>query len=130
MDAWINPLTADYAASATAPGDLTRDPAPGIGNAVYLRLQTPLGTWWAEPALGSRLHELQREKATPRTQALARQYALQALQPLLTDGRCSDIDVAVDIGSDASGAGRLLLAVTVTPAGGAPVVFRVPVRVA
>lgn len=130
MDAWLNPLTGDYADSTTAAGDLARDPAPGIGNAVYLRLMTPVGSWWANPAFGSRLHELAREKAVPRIEALAVQHCRDALQPLLDDGRCSAIDVAVDITSDATRAGRLVLAITVTPSGGAPQVFRVPVRVA
>nr|MDN1656773.1 hypothetical protein [Escherichia coli] len=31
-------------------------------NAVYLRLATPLGSYWADALLGSRLHELKREK--------------------------------------------------------------------
>lgn len=29
-----------------------------LGNAVYIRLATPLGSWWADTSIGSRLHEL------------------------------------------------------------------------
>ena len=39
-----------------------RDPADGLANAVWLRLATPLGSYWADATLGSRLHELQRDQ--------------------------------------------------------------------
>ena len=51
MDAYISPLTGDYAGTRT----------DTLANTVYLRLMTPLGSWWADPGLGSRLHELMRE---------------------------------------------------------------------
>ena len=54
-----------------------------LANAVYLRLMTPLGSYWADPTLGSRLHELQREKDVSRVAVLARQYAEEALAPLV-----------------------------------------------
>lgn len=90
-DAYIDPITGAYVSAA---GDLDRDPADGLANAVYLRVMTPLGSWWADVTLGSRLHELQREKDVPRVQRLARQYIEQALQPLLDDGRVSSITLA------------------------------------
>lgn len=90
-DAYIDPSTGAY---VSATGDLDRDPADGLANAVYLRVMTPLGSWWADVTLGSRLHELQREKDVPRVQRLARQYIEQALQPLLDDGRVSSITLA------------------------------------
>lgn len=90
-DAYIDPSTGAYVSAA---GDLDRDPADGLANAVYLRVMTPLGSWWADVTLGSRLHELQREKDVPRVQRLARQYIEQALQSLLDDGRVSSITVA------------------------------------
>jgi phage gp46-like protein len=93
-DAYIDPLTGDYAqADALRPGTLQRDPANGLANAVYLRITTPLGSWWADPTLGSRLHELQREKDTPRVERLAQQYCEQALQPLIDDGRVTSLVV-------------------------------------
>lgn len=52
MDTWIDPATGDYAGARIS----------RLENAVYLRLMTPLGSWWADTSLGSRLHELAREK--------------------------------------------------------------------
>ncbi|WP_321883606.1 phage GP46 family protein [Burkholderia cepacia] len=83
MDALLNPTTGDYTGTRTQ----------SLANAVYLRLQTPLGSYWSDPNLGSRLHELQREKDTPRVRRLAIQYAEQALQPLIDDRRATQITV-------------------------------------
>ena len=85
MDALLNPATGDY---------LLNQSAQGIENEVYVRLVTPLGSYWAEPALGSRLHELRRMKDLPRMAVLARQYAEQALQPILDARR---INVAASL---------------------------------
>ncbi len=74
MDMGLDPLTGDYS------GQVIDD----LGNAVYLRLQTPLGSWWADLTLGSRLPELQREKDVPRIQTLAKQCSEQAAQPTLS----------------------------------------------
>ncbi len=86
MDPLINPATADYAGERTT----------SLANAVYVRLMTPLGTWWAEPEMGSRLHELNREKDLDRIYILARQYAEQALRPILTSGRAQAIRVTAE----------------------------------
>lgn len=88
MDIALDPATADYA----APWQRIQT----LANAVYLRLMTPLGSWWADPLVGSRLHELQREKDRPRVYVLARQYAEQALQPMIDDGRARSITVTAD----------------------------------
>lgn len=88
MDTALDPATADYA----VPWQRIQT----LANAVYLRLVTPLGSWWADPTVGSRLHELQREKDRPRVYVLARQYAEQALQPLIGDGRARSITVTAD----------------------------------
>lgn len=84
MDALLDPSTGDYAGIAT----------DALSNAVYLRLQTPLGSWWADPTLGSRLHELAREKDVARVARLAQQYSEQALAPIIADGRARRIDVS------------------------------------
>jgi phage gp46-like protein len=93
------------------------DPATGkydgtrinnLGNAVWLRIMTPLGSWWARPELGSRLHELQRQKALPRVAVLAEQYARSALADLVSAGRAQSVDARAVL----SGA-RLGLHVTV-----------------
>lgn len=115
MDAQLDPTTGDY----------TGTRIDHLGNAVYLRLMTPRGTWWADPTLGSRLHELAREKDVPRISILARQYAEQALQPLLDDGRARAIEVTAEQPHN----GRCLLHVRVTEAGGAAYAFEHFVRV-
>lgn len=109
MDAQLDPLSGDY----------TGQRIGHLGNAVYLRLQTPRGSWWADPSLGSRLHELAREKDVTRVGVLARQYAEQALQTLLDDGRARSIEVSVDQPHN----GRCLLHVAVEDASGAAYTF-------
>lgn len=86
MDTYIAPLTQDY----------TDERISHLGNAVYLRIMTPRGSFWADPTLGSRLHELAREKDVPRIRVLTRQYVEQALQPLLDDGRARSLTVSVE----------------------------------
>lgn len=83
MDALIDTQTGDYTGTSTST----------LQTAVYLRLTVPLGSWWADTTLGSRLYTLQREKDVARVRTLARQYAEQALQPILDDGRASRITV-------------------------------------
>lgn len=109
MDAQINPTTRDY----------TGNRINHLGNAVYLRLVTPMGTWWGDTTLGSRLHELQREKDVPRIQILARQYAEQALAPLVADGRARSVAVTTRQPHD----GHCLMLVEVVDATGAPYTF-------
>ncbi|EJM77256.1 phage GP46 family protein [Pseudomonas sp. GM60] len=115
MDAGINPTT----------GDLTGQRVNTLANAVYIRLVTPLGTWLADPTLGSRLHELRREKDRPRVGILAKQYAEQALQPLINDGRARKISISAEQPHN----GWLVLHVEIIDATGNPQVFRQPVRV-
>lgn len=130
MDAWINPTTRDYEPSSAPVGSLVRDPANGLANAAYLRLTTPLGQWFGDVTLGSRLHELQREKDTPRVERLALQYSRAALKPLLDDGRAASIDISTVRDKDASAGGRLLLSIVIVDAVGDRQSFQVPVRVA
>lgn len=120
MDTYIDPTTAAYVRTAT---DLKRDPANGLANAIYLRLITPLGSYWAVPSLGSRLHELVRSKATGAIELLARQYASAALQPLLDDGRASAIDIETGLRTMADASKALAMHITVTDARGQRVVF-------
>lgn len=122
MDALIDPATGGYQVQNGAP---VRDPAGGLENAVYLRLRTPLGSYWADPTLGSRLHELQREKDLSRVAVLARQYAEQALEPIVADGRATEIQVSVD----RPGNGWLYLLIEVTAASGERLTFKHPVKV-
>lgn len=106
-------------------GDYTGTRTTSLHNAAYLRLVTPLGAWWADRSLGSRLHELVREKDRSRVYVLARQYAEQALAPLLTDGRATDVLVSVH----RTHHGWCLLWVEIFQADGQTVTFKHPVRV-
>lgn len=110
---------------STATGDYTTSRVYSLQNAVYLRLETPLASYWGDPLLGSRLHELKREKDVPRVQMLAVQYAEQALKPLLDDGRAQSITVE----SKKESKGWLLLLITVTDSSGTPHKFKHPVRI-
>lgn len=86
MDRELNPNTGDY----------TGNQINNLQNAVYIRLITPKGSWWADPKLGSLLHTLVREKDINRISLLARQYAEEALQPIVKDGRADRIRVAAE----------------------------------
>lgn len=121
MDARIDPITRDYVLLA---GAVQRDPAGGLANAIYMRLEVPLGSYWADKTLGSRLHELQREKDVTRVAILARQYAEQALAPILADGRATKITVTTQ-----RAAGRLNLLIEVIAANGQALAFQHPVGV-
>lgn len=121
-DAYLDPTTGGY---VLADGTLTPDPARGLANAVLLRLMTPLGTYWADATLGSRLHELAREKDVERVAVLAKAYCEQALQPLLDDSRATAISVSTERKHD----GWLRLLVQVTDAGGREHLFDHEVRV-
>jgi phage gp46-like protein len=128
MDAYINPITRAYVRTGT---DLERDPANGLANAVYLRLMTPLGSYWANTALGSRLHELtSRAKAVSNVALLARQYAAAALQPIVDDGRAQTIDVQAQTQDMDDASKALVLIIQVVDAAGRQVVFKHHVRVA
>lgn len=115
MDALLDTQTGDYAGARTET----------LANAAYIRLATPLGTYWVNPLLGSRLHELEREKDLARVEVLAEQYAEQALQPLLNDGRARSISITTERG----GSGRLDLLIEIEDATGRTARFRHPVKV-
>jgi phage gp46-like protein len=125
MDTLINPATGDYLADPLHPGALARDPANGLLNAAYLRLMTPLGSWFGDTTLGSRLHELAREKDLARVERLAQQYATSALKPLLTDGRAKTITIS----TLRRGNGQLAMTVELVDARGVLSTFVLPVKV-
>jgi len=121
MDTLINPHTRDYELLA---GAAQRDPSGGLINAIYLRLSTPLGSYWANPTLGSRLHELAREKDIASVAKLAGQYAEQALAPIIADGRATAINVSTE-----RQAKRLALLIEAHAANGDTLTFKHPVQV-
>ena len=116
MDILIDPLTRDYVLQG---GVLSHDPAGGLANSCFMRLEIPLGSYWADRALGSRLHELQREKDLARVGILAKQYAEMALAPVLADGRASKITVTTQ-----RAASRLSLLIEVLAANGQTLTFQ------
>lgn len=122
MDAFVSPNTRDY---VLLEGAAQRDPAGGLANSCYLRLTVPLGSYWAHPELGSRLHELQRGKDVARVALLARQYAEQALAPILEDGRATQIDVSTEQPRN----GRINLLIEVLAASGEVLTFKHPVGI-
>lgn len=115
MEPRLDPSTGSYTGLQTA----------GLENAVYLRLMVPLASWWRDPLLGSRLHELAREKDTPRVALLAEQYASAALQPLLDSKEAPRVEVTSEAWHD----GWLRLAIRVRDAGGHESLFHHPVAV-
>ena len=128
-DAELDPYTCDYTGQAIT----------SLANAVYLRLMTPLGSWWADTSFGSRLHELQRCKDLAHVRRLAVQYSEVALAPLLADGRARAIRVtashpgragASSFAKDASGAGRCLLHVEVEDNTGGRAIYQYPITLA
>lgn len=115
---------------APTSGDYTGKRIRHLGNAVYIRLATPLGSWWADTSIGSRLHTLAREKDVARVRVLARQYAEAALAPLVRDKRAKSVAVTTeDTAKDATGSGRLLLHIVVTDNTGKQTTYKYPVKV-
>lgn len=122
MDSFIDPTTRDY---VLLQGAVKRDPANGLLNACYLRLTVELGSYWEDVALGSKLYLLRREKDVPRMKVLAKQYAEQALAPILADGRATQITVTAMQPGD----GRLYFLFEVIAASGQSLTFKHPVSV-
>lgn len=115
MDALLDPKTRDY----------TGTRATSLQNAVYIRLETPLGSYWADPDLGSKLYLLARSKDTLRVHTLAVQYAEQALDSLVSSGRAQSVTVSSKSGET----GWLFLLIDVVDAAGNPHHFQHPVKV-
>ncbi|WP_419852120.1 phage GP46 family protein [Actinobacillus pleuropneumoniae] len=115
MDREISPLTRDY----------TSEHIHTLQNAVYIRLTTPLGSWWADGRVGSLLHLITREKDLSRVGFLAQQYAEEALQPLVDDGRAESIRVEYTQPKN----GSLILHIHVTDAQGETFSFEHAVKV-
>jgi phage gp46-like protein len=115
METALDPSTGDYLGSSTTT----------LLNAVYIRLKTPLGSYPFDKKLGSRLHELAREKDVPRIKKLAVQYSEQALAPLVTRGEAKSITVTAEQPHN----GWLKLLIVVVDAGGREQTFKYPVKV-
>ncbi|MDL2266758.1 phage GP46 family protein [Desulfovibrio sp. OttesenSCG-928-G15] len=119
-DTALDPYTGDYTGQRT--GDLS--------NAVYMRLFTPLGSYWADPSIGSRLHLLARSKDLPNVRVLAKAYADEALAPLVRDGRAEKVTVDVqELAPDDTGAGRMLLLIDIVDLTGKTRTYSYPYKV-
>jgi phage gp46-like protein len=116
MDSRLDPATGDY--------DRTR--IADLSNAAYLRITVPLGSYWGDPTLGSKLYLLRRAKDIERNRSLAIQYTREALQPLIADKRADRIDVDATWAHD----GRLELFGAIYQAGRAVATFQHYVKVA
>jgi len=88
----LDPHTQDYELKA-GQFVLTDD----IMNNIYLSLNVAQGTWAFNPSFGSRLHLLQRAKATAHTAASAKEYCNEALKWLLDAGRADSIEVETEL---------------------------------
>lgn len=109
----------------TRNGDYSGQTINNLQNAVYLRLMTPLGSYWGNKKLGSLLYTLEREKDVQSVSLLAQQYAQQALQPIIDDGRATDISVTTLQTHN----GQLHLNIQVTEMTGEKFIFECPVKV-
>lgn len=115
MDALLDPSTGDYTGTRTTT----------IANAVYLRLKTPLGSYWRDTTLGSLLYTLKRSKDVARVAMLAQQYAEQALEPLVVNDRAQSITVT----ASQPNLGWLMLSIAVVDPTGDTQTFQHPVKV-
>ncbi|TAN61357.1 hypothetical protein EPN18_06815 [bacterium] len=100
----IDPYTRDYVLKA-GQFALTAD----IMNNIYLSLAVRKGAWPFAPKFGSKLHLLQRSKATAHTAAVAKEYCDEALKWILDDGRADSINVVTELDRNSN---RLNLHVT------------------
>jgi phage gp46-like protein len=113
----------------TGLGAMTFEKATTIMNNIYLSLTVQQGSFFADPAFGSRLYLLRRAKNTDKTMNLAIEYCKEALQWLIDTKKA----VAVDVWAEREriqDLNRLKLLVEVTPyTGAAPVAFSIFVEV-
>lgn len=78
-------------------------------SAVMFQLEMRYRAWWGDPEQGSRIRAIMSGE-DPGDISDATDAALQALQPLVGDGRISDLTVAAD--TDETGRGVLVLSYT------------------
>lgn len=89
----INPDTGDIEALDAQPADYMH---PLIQAALILLL-TRRGSYWADPSMGSELHQLRRSKDVAAAPARAEGYAREALKPLVSRGLAARVSVFAGI---------------------------------
>lgn len=102
------------AIDSTGYGQMSFDAETSIRNNIYLSLMTQRGSFFVDPAFGSRLHMLARAKNTDQTAQRAIGYAQQALQWMIDTGRVRAINVLAQR-DPARDRHRLYLLVEATP---------------
>ncbi len=100
----IDPATRDI---VIADGQVVLDDSPAT--AILLAIDIPRGTWYGDPEQGSRLGELVTGHPARDPEALAAEYTREALEPLVAQGRITDLQVH-------AGRGSYAVAVTVSAA--------------
>ncbi|MHB9156271.1 MAG: phage GP46 family protein [Endomicrobiales bacterium] len=77
-------------------GEMTFEKPEDIRNNVFLSLAVRRGSFFQNPAFGSRLHLLKRAKNTTKTAQLAVEYAKEALQWLLDTDKARKVEVTTE----------------------------------
>ncbi len=91
MKNWqIDPSTGDYVMSGGAPVETA-----SLQNPAYVRLKVKRKTWLYAPdeAYGSDLYLIKKRRTDGSQNSLVENTAARALQPLIDDGRASEINV-------------------------------------
>ena len=116
----------DYAIAIDATnghGQMTFVKSSTIMNNIYLSLMLRRGSYFADPAFGSRLHLLKRAKDTARTARLAMDYCKEALQWMLDTGRAASVQVYAKRDLSEHTRRLMLLVEGIPPQGGNAVTF-------
>lgn len=102
-------------------------PKKDIAEVAYLRLTTPLGSYFDDPTLGSNLYKLKRSKDLPRIRGQAIEWAKQALEPMRDEFYLTDISVNA---LDAKKKGHFAISAQMTTADGQKHETHINVKVA
>lgn len=99
-----------------------------LAEAAYLRLLTPLGSYFGDSELGSELHKLKRSKDVPRMRRQAVAWAAESLEPLRAAYYLNDISVTASAGGVT--VGYLVVKAVLTQADGSRTKTSINVQVA
>lgn len=116
-----DPKTLDYVVSNGAP---VNTPAGDLLVPAFIRLRCPKGRWMYDTTLGSRLGEVKKNTMTsPHSVQLTETLAAQALQPLIDDGRATEVTTTVVEQGRPQGIGFVAV---ITGKNGQPQVLQLP----